>query len=68
MRFLYLVILLLPLNLSARNIDPINAVIGDKSFNYTFDRLPNGYDSETLRIITHLKYVLQSLEKLTYQI
>lgn len=63
MRFLYLVILLLPLNLSARNIDPINAVIGDESFNYTFDRLPNVYDSETLRIITHLKYVLQSLEK-----
>ncbi len=63
MRFLYLVILLLPLNLSARNIDPINAVIGDESFNYTFDRLPNVYDSETLRIITHLKYVLQNLEK-----
>jgi hypothetical protein len=39
----------------------VNAVLGDESFTETFLRAPNQYDSEELRITTHLRYVQRIL-------
>ncbi len=44
-----------------RQIQPINAVIGDESFIETFGRRPDLQTSEPLRIETHLAYVEQKL-------
>ena len=41
----------------------MNAIIGDEGFIHTFQRSPTIHDSENLRIITHLEFILQSLEK-----
>ncbi|MBO6794170.1 MAG: hypothetical protein JJ895_09675 [Balneolaceae bacterium] len=48
-------------NVDYRDGSTVNAVVGDESFYQIFDRMPNQFDSENLRISTHLKYVHQLL-------
>ncbi len=49
------------LNADYRDGSTVNSIIGDESFHQIFNRLPNQFDSEELRISTHLKYVHQLL-------
>lgn len=44
-------------------VQPVNPILGDKSFRHTFGRLPNAADPEELRIKTHLAFVEQELRK-----
>ncbi len=62
--FLSLITLsVLSANTVTKNTDSINAIIGDESFFKTFHRSPNQYDSEDLRIKTHLRFVLEKLRQ-----
>jgi hypothetical protein len=36
---------------------PVNAILGDQSYQFFFGKNPDGHTSETLRISTHLRYV-----------
>lgn len=46
---------------SQKQLQPVNAMIGDESFVETFGRRPDNQTSEALRIETHLAYVEKKL-------
>jgi hypothetical protein len=59
--FALLITLNISLTITDSGDDTINAIIGDISFYEAFNRAPNQFDTEELRITTHLKYVSQIL-------
>lgn len=48
---------------SFNNSDQINAIVGNESFVTAYGRSPDIYDSQKLRITTHLTYVTDLLEQ-----
>lgn len=65
---IFLLILILPLtqvddSVKEESLTTVNAIIGDISFVEKFERAPNDSDSESLRIVTHLEYVINELNQ-----